>query len=251
MFGGENRVDFLLQFNKRYQQYADAGSNIVHGAYGHRWRNWFEIDQIMRVCDMLIDDPNTRRAVINMWDPTEDLDHHNDIPCNTQLMFRTHGDNLDMTVINRSNDVVWGMLGANIVHMTMLQELIAHATGLMLGKYHVVSNNAHAYLELYDFRALAGTSEIRHEYYGHGAASYPLLHQDDRLCEWLNDAEMFVKDPQRADWQCSWFHDVAFPMYNAHVALKHKNYGAASLLCDRIAASDWRVACQEYIERKS
>ena len=32
---------------------------------------------------------------------------------------------LCMTVCNRSNDMLWGAYGANVVHMSMLQEFVA------------------------------------------------------------------------------------------------------------------------------
>jgi hypothetical protein len=42
---------------------------------------------------------------------------------------------LDMTVFNRSNDMVWGAYGANAVHFSILQEYIACALGLKVGAY--------------------------------------------------------------------------------------------------------------------
>lgn len=53
---------------------------------------------------------------------------------------------LEMTVCNRSNDLVWGMLGANVVHMSFLQEYMAAQLGWSVGKYHQITNNLHAYL---------------------------------------------------------------------------------------------------------
>lgn len=53
---------------------------------------------------------------------------------------------LDMTVVNRSNDLVWGMLGANVVHFSMLQEYLANRLEVVVGKYHHITNNLHVYL---------------------------------------------------------------------------------------------------------
>ena len=77
-----------------------------------------------------------------MWDGSCDLDtHHNDLPCNTHIYFRVVDGKLNMTVCNRSNDVIWGMTGANAVHMTMLQELIAAEADIPIGSYLVSSRS--------------------------------------------------------------------------------------------------------------
>ena len=129
MFAGRNDAKWLTTYNKRYKNYAEP-SGSVHGAYGMRWRYQFAIDQIAEVIDILGANPSTRQAVISMWSPFLDLTDRplNDRPCNTHIYFRTVAGKLNMTVCNRSNDVVWGMLGANAVHMTYLHELIARGT---------------------------------------------------------------------------------------------------------------------------
>ncbi len=65
--------------------------------------------------------PNDRRTVVGMWDPWEDLWEENDgkdYPCNTQIYFWERKGQLNMTVCNRSNDMIWGAYGANAVHMS-------------------------------------------------------------------------------------------------------------------------------------
>lgn len=52
---------------------------------------------------------------------------------------------LDLTVYNRSNDLIWGMLGANVVQFSMLQEHIANSLGIEIGHLNQVSSNTHIY----------------------------------------------------------------------------------------------------------
>ena len=54
---------------------------------------------------------------------------------------------LNMSVTNRSNDIVWGLFGANAVHMSILHEYMAARTESKVGVYTHFSNNAHAYLD--------------------------------------------------------------------------------------------------------
>ena len=49
-----------------------------------------------------------------------------EIPCNTAIYFKVREGKLNMTVSNRSNDVIWGTFGANVVHMSILQEYVAY-----------------------------------------------------------------------------------------------------------------------------
>src|SRR5512137_1214536 len=130
MLAGSNSIRFPVKFARNLAQYSDDG-HTFHGAYGHRWRYHFGFDQIETVIRELTNDHTTRRAVINMWDPEADLgEEGKDFPCNTHLYFRVKDDRLNMTVCNRSNDMVWGMLGANIVHFSVLLEYIAHSCQL-------------------------------------------------------------------------------------------------------------------------
>lgn len=147
MFAGQDNVEWLLQFNKRMANYADF--NRIRGAYGYRWLRQFGVDQVDYVIQELQRHHRSRRAVINMWDPAIDTEPgFHDYPCNTQLMFQVgYSGGLDMTVINRSNDLVWGALGSNAVHFTLLHEVIAGCTGYHLGDYRLFSNNAHVYLD--------------------------------------------------------------------------------------------------------
>ena len=155
MLAGERATKPLEFFNKTFNQFNDDGVTM-NGAYGHRWRYYFDIDQIKWVIGHLRDDPNSRRAVLGMWDPASDpfsIDSGTkDVPCNTHIYFRRNGGKLDMTVCCRSNDIVWGCYGANAVHMSYLQEFIAEALGWYIGTYYQMSNNWHLYEPHFDLQ---------------------------------------------------------------------------------------------------
>lgn len=250
MFAGSDDVRWLEQFNKGYRNYADINTDIIHGAYGHRWRKHFGRDQIQRVAELLERDSTTRRAVLGMWDPTGDLDDHKDLPCNTHILFRATNIGLDMTVINRSNDLIWGMLGANVVHMTMLHELIADAAGLSIGSYHVFTTNLHMYKSLENYEAILETREPPVDAYIKGIRSLPMLNNDETLAEFLHDAEEFVEKGKLTDFKCLWFTVVAVPMYMAWKVRK-LNPPQAMRYALVIEADDWRTSCLEWMARKN
>jgi len=165
MLAGRNDVESMVRFNRRMASYSDDGK-IFHGAYGFRWRKIFENnvsinnpdrsimlieggDQLTGIVELLKTTPNTRRAVLSMWHPPEDLNRDTlDVPCNTHAYFNIRADQLHMTVCNRSNDILWGMCGANAVHFSILQMYLAERIGVGLGTYTQFSNNAHVYTDV-------------------------------------------------------------------------------------------------------
>lgn len=123
------------------------------------------IDQLTVLIDHLKKNPSSRRAVLNMWNCEDDLlkiDSSRDICCNLNICFSIRNEYrcgcgaecfsyetkyLDMTVFNRSNDLIWGTLAANFVTFYLLQEYMACCLGLEVGTYNQVSNNLHVYTE--------------------------------------------------------------------------------------------------------
>jgi hypothetical protein len=94
----------------------------------------------------------SRRVNIQMWDGDHDTGllagkGSKDLPCNlSMVMVNTEG-RLDLTVFNRSNDLIWGAWGANLVHFAFVQEFVAQLAGLEVGTYYQVSSNTHIYSE--------------------------------------------------------------------------------------------------------
>lgn len=163
MLNGQNDLKTLTQILPSFGNFSDDGDTL-HGAYGHRWKQWptwnqidakdpdyregSTIDQLNVVIKMLTNDPTNRRVVISMWDPSRDLDARSkDIPCNDLIKLAIVNGALDMYVFCRSNDVVYGCYGANAVHMSFLQEYLAAMIGVPIGIYEQISADYHAYMD--------------------------------------------------------------------------------------------------------
>jgi hypothetical protein len=181
---------------------------------------------------------------------------------------------LDITVTNRSNDLVWGLLGANYVHFSVLQEYVAARLGVAVGKYHHFSNNLHAYVEREDWRPEAWLREYGgdhrgwvdyqgefppgntdHAYAGPAWRPFPLV-RDQQAFE--RELPLFVEtfsgdNPERKTWVGStepFLRDVAVPMVTAFYAHKSRQY-RPERWCGQIAADDWRLACKGWLERRA
>ena len=249
MFSGYDRVHFVERFNKGYSQYAEPDGR-VHGAYGKRWLSYFGVDQIQGVINILNSNPFTRQAVINMWDPNQDLQYEDawrDRPCNTQVMFRENGSGLDMTIINRSNDLIWGALGANVVHFSYLHELIAAHTGSFLGSYRVVTNNLHVYKNMPRFQEIF-ESGLRRPVEDPKGDPYPLVYSGETwsmLHADCVDAIDYVLDGVPWMPRTMWMSGVALPMMNAYIDKEHRGEHVLNIRDDL-----WRRACIQWMKRR-
>jgi len=245
MLAGSYSVPFLAKFSKNIAESSDNGYRF-HGAYGYRWRHHFGFDQIESLIFMLNKDPSTRRAVLNMWDPKADMESFSkDIPCNTHVYFRVQSGALNMTVCNRSNDLVWGMLGANIVHMSLLQEYVANALSLEVGNLHQFTVNLHVYADWVDKWNQEGWST----WYADNP-SYKSWRFGPRNLD-LEEAERFVEEGIHSNrpYQCRILRDNAVPMYDAWETYKADDLPKAIHIAGRIYDDDWRAACIQWLER--
>lgn len=250
MLAGRNDMRWITFFNKRMIEFSDDGIT-QHAAYGHRWRHHFGGDQLPIIVNLLRTNHQERRAVLQMWNPTADLGKQGkDFPCNTAVYFKIRENKLYMTVSNRSNDIVWGCYGANVVHMSMLQEYIASMVGVEVGPYHQVSDSWHAYTEYWE---QYGGYDIHRSVYdpyedGHVQPS-PLVRVPHAFDQDLQD---WIAEPDSvASYGNQVFAQVATPMFLAYKAQKDKQYRQALSFADDIAASDWRMACMNWLERRA
>jgi hypothetical protein len=261
MLAGQNDVAFIAQYVERMREYSDDG-HTFHGAYGHRWRRHFnsgmyeDLDQLNRIIGILRRNPDDRRCVLTMWDPEDDLGYGGkDVPCNTQATFQiNHRGSLDMVVMNRSNDIIWGAYGANAVHFSVLHEYMATCIGVVQGTYTQVSANFHAYDDALD--KVAGVKEMINPYYTldeNQVGTYPLMATTKEV--WDRDLRAFMCTgaPYNTDlsmYEDGFFKHVAEPVRRAYYYHKQKRRGAALEEVEKIRAADWKLACYQWLMRR-
>lgn len=265
MLAGSSDARWLDTWVKDFSaRYAEENGHI-HGAYGRRWREHFQIDQLLKVGDMLYQDPTTRRAVIAMWDPEVDLGaDKKDLCCNTHIYWRARQDHmdkvwdLDMTVCCRSNDMIWGAYGANAVHMSILHEVMAGLAGMRQGIYRQVSNNMHAYVEV--MNRLGNATRPPEDPYLGQVTAWPMLRHDVDNPHWREahrgEAMQVLTDCERVVAGCHhgfsslWVTHVVLPVMRVHEMWRRDRRHEAVQDCSHIAAEDWRRACREWLERR-
>src|SRR5580658_6024125 len=134
---------WIYLYNERLAGYADDG--LLMGAYGPRLRRWHGVvDQLARVRRQLTEDPGTRRAVIQLFDPEADSGDHKDVPCTLGYRFFLRDGLLHMHTTMRSQDL-WLGFCYDIFTTTILQELLAGWLGAGLGSYRLSIDSLHLY----------------------------------------------------------------------------------------------------------
>ena len=249
MIAGRNDVEWISRFNASIANYSDDGVTF-HGAYGYRWRKHFGFDQIDIIAEQLRANPDDRRIVLQMWDPKVDLARGGkDFPCNTAIKFRIVDGRLDMTVENRSNDMIWGAYGANAVHFSMLQEYMAAKIGVSLGHYWQVSTNFHSYMDTLKKHSALLLEKPSSPYHLGEVEPFRMVNVD--ILDWESQLEVFMQEGDRAmGYTDPFFKRVAVPLLQSHRAFKQKDFAKAIALAEGCMAKDWSRATVEWLGRR-
>lgn len=278
MLAGRNDLPWLAQFNQRMSEFSDDGGLTQPAAYGYRWRKHFRYDQLEAIVRHLTEQPNSRRAVLTMWDAwPSNTDENNvwqfgdvekafgdgkDVPCNTNCFFQVRdGEYLDMSVQCRSNDAIWGAHGANAVHFSVLLEYMAARLDLIPGVMYQYSFNYHAYPYnvKYSLEEAALSADDTNAYRIAGAATTPMFDSETVGGVWERELAWFMEmaSPDRKEGLAPpvftepFFVGTALPMLRAWQAHKAKDYMAATAAITQMAPRrDWRLACEMWMAKR-
>lgn len=146
---GTDDPDFIVYYIPFYKEddlIEDDGS--IHGAYGPRLFNMRMkgIDQIENVLQILKNKPDSRQAVIQLFDASDIDKKYKDIPCTCTLQFMLRRNKLHMLANMRSNDAFKG-LPHDFFAFTMIQEMFARYLSVELGTYKHAVGSLHLYLD--------------------------------------------------------------------------------------------------------
>ena len=137
-------LSFIAYYLPAYKAYAEGQE--IYGGYGPRLFDWNGLNQFATVADMLRRKPDSRQAVIQLFDAHDILQFHKDIPCTCTMQFMVRGNQLHMITYMRSNDAFVGM-PHDIFCFTMLQEIMARTLSVELGQYKHMVGSLHLYNE--------------------------------------------------------------------------------------------------------
>jgi thymidylate synthase len=137
----------ISQRAKIWKNLMDDNGN-VNSNYGYQWsRN----DQLNKVIELLRKDNTTRRASLSLYDGKEIDLYEKDTICTYAINFYIRDNELNMQVMMRSNDLVYGFCNDQYC-FSKLQMYVADKLGLKLGNYFHYVCNLHIYERHYNMK---------------------------------------------------------------------------------------------------
>jgi thymidylate synthase len=156
----DSLIDVMKKFNWIYPTGEELSAIIFNKedlaiyefSYGPRIFNYFgKKDQINDfVIPLLKGNPNSRRAVISLFNPYTDSDVMNsNIPSLMFIYFKIKDKALNCTCFIRSNDFFIGWPG-NVYQVYLLQKYVADKLGMKTGTLSTISCSAHIFHEHFE-----------------------------------------------------------------------------------------------------
>ena len=188
-------------WNANYQDYLqrlglDVNNGDMGRVYGAQWRHWKtadgrEIDQLQQAIDLIKHNPDSRRIIVNAWNPGEaDQGQVALPPCHAFFQFHATDDKLSLHMYQRSADM---FLGApfNIASYSLLLHMVARITGLTPHKFVHSLGDAHIYLD--------AVAQVKQQL-SRDPLPPPTLHIEDRGQKTIDD--FLMSDFRLLGYQC-------------------------------------------------
>lgn len=147
-FTGRNSMKFISSFGSMWKRLTDDGKTS-NSAYGYIMKSKHGFDQILTVIKLLEEDPESRRAVININTPNPNVITTKDEPCTIALQFMIRNGELNCTAMMRSNDI-WFGFPYDVAFFTELQKFIADQLNVGYGTYTHFVVSLHLYERNYE-----------------------------------------------------------------------------------------------------
>lgn len=171
--------------------------------YGSQWRAWQttdgrQIDQLQEAIDLIKDNPESRRIIVNAWNPGEASPDQVALPpCHSFFQFYVADNKLSLQMYQRSADMFLGV-PFNIASYSLLLHMVAKVTGTVAHEFIHTIGDAHIYLDAVD--------QVK-EQISREPLPLPELHIEERGQQTIDD---FVMD------------DFKLVNYQCHDAIKAK-----------------------------
>lgn len=251
VIAGRNDIADLSAYLPRAPDFSDDGSTWRAG-YGPRLRNWRGVDQVAAVVSTLQAEPESRRAVISLFDPALDNEPSKDIPCTNWLQFLCRDGVLDLAVTVRSNDLIWGFSGINTFEWSVLHEMVASWLGVAVGTVTYFIGSLHLY-ERHVHRAERMLAHpLADDPYREGATrqfTTPLSELDDALETWF-DLEQRARLGHRLEADA--LDHVADPLLRDFLIMVNEYWAhkrGEPFSFETVHDSGLRAAGEEYVNR--
>lgn len=150
-FSGRNDVDFIKEYAKFWLNIANP-DGTCNSSYGNLLFNNLTpsgMTQYAWAYNSLVNDKDSRQAVIHFNLPTHQYDGNKDFVCTMYGIFQIRNNKLNFTISMRSNDAILGLPTDVAFFCTLQQQMLVHLKPtypeLELGEYTHIANSLHIY----------------------------------------------------------------------------------------------------------
>lgn len=146
---GDTNVKYLQDNGVRiWNEWADENGELGP-VYGKQWRSWEAadgtvVDQISQAVDLIKNNPNSRRIIVNAWN-VGDLPDMALSPCHCLFQFYVADGKLSCQLYQRSADVFLGV-PFNIASYALLTMMMAKVCDLEYGDFVHTFGDTHLYM---------------------------------------------------------------------------------------------------------
>ena len=144
---GNPNADEISKRAKIWKTMQDENGN-VNSNYGYQWQ---KNNQLSKVINLLKEDKYTRRASISLYDGKDIDNYKKDTICTHAINFQILDNKINMSVMMRSNDLVYGFCNDQYC-FSLLQKMIADELKIKIGTYYHFTNNMHIYQRHYNLK---------------------------------------------------------------------------------------------------
>lgn len=158
---GSSNIQYLRDNNVRIWNEWATEDGELGNIYGPNWRNWKTsdgriIDQLEDAINTLKNNPNSRRIIVESWNPEflpdDSISPQENVlkgkgalpPCHKTMQFSVKGGKLNLMMYQRSADMFLGV-PFNIAQYGILLHIISHLTAIPVGSLHWVGGDVHIY----------------------------------------------------------------------------------------------------------
>ena len=142
-WSGDNSCKEIGKYASMWLKLTDDGKTS-NSAYGYILFKKYGFNQLEQIIELLKKDKNSRRAVLNISDPTLNRITTKDMQCTMSIQFLVRNNELQETVYMRSNDIYFGF-PYDYVFFVSLGEYVAKKLNLKLGLYTHHATSLHMY----------------------------------------------------------------------------------------------------------
>lgn len=145
---GDTNIKYLVDNGVSiWNEWADKDGELGP-VYGHQWRSWPDyegghIDQLEKVIEDIVNNPNSRRHIISAWNVAE-VNKMALPPCHLLFQFYVANGKLSCQLYQRSCDTFIGV-PFNIASYALLTMMVAQVCHLGYGDFVWVGGDTHIY----------------------------------------------------------------------------------------------------------